>query len=123
MDATKKCPYCAEDIPQAAVRCRYCRSRLGIVDPEQWYRDRPERRLDRTLAFDNSVADAGHSMFMVLTFIHLAGPLLYGALWLIIPFAPGMESVLERWLDRARLLAAQLRGHRHNPFVPPGDFS
>jgi len=45
--------------------------------------------------------------FLVLTFVHVVGPVLYGALWAIIPFAPGMESPLERAI---RQVQGMLRG-------------
>jgi hypothetical protein len=38
--------------------------------------------------------------FIILTFVHLLGPLLYAALWLIIPPRPGADSMLERGLRR-----------------------
>jgi phage shock protein PspC (stress-responsive transcriptional regulator) len=52
--------------------------------------------------------------FVVLTFVHFLGPILYGALWLVVPPAPGETSLLERGLARAWALAAHLRG------APPG---
>ena len=116
MEATRKCPYCAEEIPAEAVRCRYCRSRIGPLDPGQWHRDQQERRLAgvaaavaRPLALPLGVVRLA---FLVLTFIHLLGPVLYGALWLLIPFRPGDESLLERGLAQARAIVAQVRGRR-----------
>jgi phage shock protein PspC (stress-responsive transcriptional regulator) len=118
-DATRKCPYCAEVIPAEAVRCRYCRSRLTTLDPERWHRDHPERRiagvaaaLGRALAVPAGVVRVG---FIVSTFFHLLGPLVYGALWLVIPYAPGEESALERTLGWAQDQVAQFRGGRHGP--------
>ena len=112
MDDRRTCPYCAEEIPAAAVRCRYCRSRLAAFEPGEWHRDLPERRLAgvaaavaRPLAVPLGIVRVG---FIVLTFFHLLGPVLYGALWLLIPFAPGEESPLARGVARARDLAGEL---------------
>jgi phage shock protein C len=100
MEGTRKCPYCAEDIRPEAIRCPYCRSRIAALDPARWYRDHPERRLAgvagaiaHAMAFPLTVVRVG---FIVLTFLHLLGPLVYGALWLVIPFHPGEPSPLER---------------------------
>ena len=130
MDEFRTCPFCGEQIRTAATRCRYCRSRLTTLDPERWYRDHPERRVAgvasavaRALAVPVGAVRLG---FIVLTFVHLIGPLLYGALWLLIPFAPGGDAPFGRlvvWardvLDVVRGLFDQLAGHRRNE--PPRD--
>ena len=56
--------------------------------------------------------------FVVLTFFHLAGPVLYGILWVLIPYAPGEESLLERWLGAAQAALRRLRGAATEPRVP-----
>ena len=106
MDEFRNCPYCGEQIRGAATRCRYCRSRLTALDPERWYRDHPERRVAgvasavaRALAFPVGAVRLG---FIVLTFIHLLGPLVYGALWLLIPFAPDGDAPLGRLFAMVR---------------------
>jgi len=112
MDDTRTCPYCAEEIPAAAVRCRYCRSRLSSFEPATWHRDLPERRvagvaaaLARPLAMPVGLVRVG---FIALGFLHLLGPVLYGALWLVIPFAPGEPSVVTRLATHVRALADDL---------------
>ena len=107
-EATRKCPYCAEEIPAAAVRCRYCRSRLAGLDPAHWYRDHPERRL---LGVAVAIARAFavpvgmlRAAFIALTFFHLLGPIIYAALWLVIPFAPGDAAPFERAVGWIRMV-------------------
>ncbi|MGH7858607.1 MAG: PspC domain-containing protein [Candidatus Binatia bacterium] len=106
MAASRNCPYCAEEISEDAVRCRFCRSRLTTLDPESWHRNHPERRIGGVasavaegLALPLSLVRLG---FLILTFVHFLGPILYAALWLVIPFEPGEPSPLASALDRAK---------------------
>jgi len=100
MDEFRDCPFCGEQIRTAATRCRYCRSRLTTLDPERWYRDHPERRvagvaaaLARALVLPIGAVRLG---FVVFSFVHLIGLVVYGALWLLIPFTPGGDAPLGR---------------------------
>jgi len=121
MNATRPCPYCAEEIAAEAVRCPHCRTRLAGFDPERWHRAHPERRMAGVAA---AVAD-GLSLsagairlgFIVLTFLPMhVGPLLYGALWLVIPPAPGARSLVDRAIERVKDAVQGLRGR-----VTPSD--
>src|SRR6266404_3786682 len=115
MVGTKQCPYCAEEIRAEAIRCRYCRSRLTSFDPARWQRSHPEARLAGVCAALSHVlavpVAAVRLGFVVLTFFHLIGPMLYVALWLIIPKHPGDDSLLEEMLQQALALIRRLGGH------------
>jgi len=119
----KRCPFCAEEILAEASRCRYCRSRLVSFDSERWHRSHADRRLAgvcAALAHAGAVPTAAVRLaFVVLTFIHFVGPLLYLGLWLVIPRHVGEESQLERLFRWGQSLAATLSGRRNGPPAPP----
>jgi len=116
MDDPRRCPYCAEEIAPEVVRCPHCRSRLVTFDSGDWYRDHPERRLagvaaaiSRALALPLMGVRLA---FIILAFVHFIGPALYGTLWLLMPYTPDSESLLERGLGHAKDVAGELRGRR-----------
>ena len=116
MSERRKCPYCAEEIPGEAVRCRFCRSRLTSLDPESWHRDLPERKLAGVAAAVSRAVTAPVGLvrvvFVVLSVFHFLGPMLYVALWLVVPFEPGEESVLGRSARKLVDVIEAFRGER-----------
>lgn len=101
MTDTKTCPFCAEEIREAAVVCPYCRSGLGDSPDHQAYRNRPGRQIAGVASA--LAASSGFSVtlfrlgFVLLTFVSFIGPVLYVALWLVLPEEPGGVSPVGRF--------------------------
>lgn len=92
MAATRPCPYCAEEILEHAILCRYCRSRVTASDPRRWFRDHPTRKVAgvasgvaRALALPLPVVRAA---FVIGLLFNLVTLFVYVGLWVIMPFAP-----------------------------------
>jgi phage shock protein PspC (stress-responsive transcriptional regulator) len=127
MAESKRCPYCAEEIQAEATRCRYCRSRLLIFDADAWHRDHPERRVAGVCAsvahaFSVPVAAVRLGFVFFTVFLHVA-PMLYVALWLMLPERRGADSLLESALRWLLAFIDSVRPRRDDDRLPPRPYA
>jgi phage shock protein PspC (stress-responsive transcriptional regulator) len=97
MTDNKICPYCAEEIRQEAVKCRFCGSRLdGNVLAEEWTRSYEDKMIAGVCAglaahFDISVTLLRLAFVLMCVFGGGAGALVYLILWMIMPMERGLR--------------------------------
>ena len=94
----KRCPYCAEEIRDEAVKCRYCGSMLaGSGLSGTWYRSRRGKMIAGVCAglahqFGVSVT-ALRLAAVVLTLLGFGwGVIVYVVLWVIMPYREDRPS-------------------------------
>ena len=93
----KRCPYCAEDIQEEAVKCRYCGSNLSSAVSREWYRSPKGKMLAGVCAglseqFGISVTALRLALVLLALLGFGWGLLIYVVLWVIMPYRPEPET-------------------------------
>ena len=91
MNDTRTCPFCAEEVRPAAIKCKHCGSMLSTrYAPSDWYRSSRDRMIAGVcagLAQQFGVPTAVIRLaFVLMAFSSVGiGGLVYFVLWIVMP--------------------------------------
>lgn len=93
----KRCLYCAEEIQDEAVKCRYCGSTLSSAASREWYRSTKGKMLAGVCAglseqFGISVTALRLALVLLALLGFGWGVLIYVVLWVIMPYRSDEET-------------------------------
>jgi len=98
----KRCQFCAEEIQDAAIKCRYCGSMLeSAALSGDWYRKRRGRMIAGVCAglaeqFGISVTVLRLVLVLLTIFGFGGGVIVYLTLWVIMPYEPRRLAAARR---------------------------